>query len=154
MVVYPRWRGELEPCQNGASFVPGLSPLARGTPNSFPASAVNSRFIPAGAGNSAILPLTLAYLTVYPRWRGELLLIRFRNGFSLGLPPLARGTLRAPARESRDDRFIPAGAGNSKGNFKQKKVTTVYPRWRGELATDQDGNERTYGLSPLARGTL
>ncbi len=29
MVVYPHWRGELEPCQNGASFVPGLSPLPR-----------------------------------------------------------------------------------------------------------------------------
>ncbi len=72
MVVYPHWRGELEPCQNGASFVPGLSPLARGTRTGARFSEAANRFIPAGAGNSIGISLFLIIGPVYPRWRGEL----------------------------------------------------------------------------------
>ena len=51
------------------------------------------RFIPAGAGNSFIPSLNALMKSVYPRWRGELLLYRdYRRGI-VGLSPLARGTL-------------------------------------------------------------
>ncbi|EZK20407.1 hypothetical protein ECXG_00931 [Escherichia coli TA447] len=31
------------------------------------------------------------------------------------------------------ERFIPAGAGNSKQQAQENLLKTVYPRWRGEL---------------------
>ena len=53
MPVYPRWRGEHE----RKSYLPerflGLSPLARGTLADHFACLRGSRFIPAGAGNTA-----------------------------------------------------------------------------------------------------
>ncbi len=93
MVVYPHWRGELEPCQNGASFVPvytrcrgelagsgkmidfnlGLSPLARGTRERAELPVAKIRFIPAGAGNSPTISAS--------------------SRSTCGLSPLARGTL-------------------------------------------------------------
>ncbi|AEE57974.1 hypothetical protein ECP029943810_3075 [Escherichia coli P0299438.10] len=52
-----------------------------------------ARFIPAGAGNSGTGPALTGGGSVYPRWRGELLLYRdYRRGI-VGLSPLARGTL-------------------------------------------------------------
>ncbi|QCK18079.1 hypothetical protein FORC88_929 [Salmonella enterica subsp. enterica serovar Typhimurium] len=49
----------------------GLSPLARGT--RFPSVAKDweTRFIPAGAGNTPRQPLCHVKPPVYPRWRGE-----------------------------------------------------------------------------------
>ena len=74
-------------------FLPGLSPLARGTHGLRYMQCPDSRFIPAGAGNTkppARPPITTP---VYPRWRGE----HGDNGYplaaDLGLSPLARGTL-------------------------------------------------------------
>ncbi len=50
--VYPRWRGELVYHRYGAREVGGLSPLARGTRVLLLGCCCDSRFIPAGAGNS------------------------------------------------------------------------------------------------------
>ena len=70
--VYPRWRGELStiypPLLNGT----GLSPLARGTRSTITSKSAESRFIPAGAGNSVLSLPYIARISVYPRWRGEL----------------------------------------------------------------------------------
>nr|EII24548.1 hypothetical protein EC90111_0628 [Escherichia coli 9.0111] len=51
---------------------PGLSPLARGTPKNNFFQTFIARFIPAGAGNSAVSCGSIAGGAVYPRWRGEL----------------------------------------------------------------------------------
>ena len=93
MVVYPHWRGELEPCQNGASFVPGLSPLARGTLDLESNRRAIARFIPAGAGNSHDISAVHDEMAVYPRWRGELVMLCHPVTPACGLSPLARGTL-------------------------------------------------------------
>ncbi|EGB85510.1 hypothetical protein HMPREF9542_05091, partial [Escherichia coli MS 117-3] len=50
-------------------------------------------------------------------------------------------------------RFIPAGAGNSLLYHDRALIPPVYPRWRGELVPDRNGDMRCLGLSPLARGT-
>ena len=50
--VYPRCRGELFTQPSPKLTIPGLSPLARGTPVPFFAPPSLYRFIPAGAGNS------------------------------------------------------------------------------------------------------
>ena len=70
--VYPRWRGELFPRDCDRHRPIGLSPLARGTPAKADAFTNGHRFIPAGAGNSNRLFVFPIFMTVYPRWRGEL----------------------------------------------------------------------------------
>ena len=69
--VYPRWRGEHNNLyeKNGCRF--GLSPLARGTLQKNNDGSVDTRFIPAGAGNTLIGRAKTLELAVYPRWRGE-----------------------------------------------------------------------------------
>ncbi|CED73424.1 conserved hypothetical protein [Klebsiella pneumoniae] len=49
----------------------GLSPLARGTLKVGDLSLCQSRFIPAGAGNTYLSHLSTEFRSVYPRWRGE-----------------------------------------------------------------------------------
>ena len=72
MVVYPRWRGELNIGNGFAAAASGLSPLARGTHYRMDFSGFVMRFIPAGAGNTRS--------ETYPK------------GSEFGLSPLARGT--------------------------------------------------------------
>ncbi len=73
--------------------------------------------------------------------------------FSGGLSPLARGTPRATSATRINNRFIPAGAGNSTANQLPEPTSPVYPRWRGELMISSYPSICFSGLSPLARGT-
>ncbi|EHV36452.1 hypothetical protein ECDEC5C_3441 [Escherichia coli DEC5C] len=52
-------------------------------------------------------------MVVYPHWRGELLDFNFFAARFCGLSPLARGTLDSSHDIQSEQRFIPAGAGNS-----------------------------------------
>lgn len=70
--VYPRWRGELRIRPDQMVRQNGLSPLARGTPAGLKTFWRRTRFIPAGAGNSAHGADGRSAGPVYPRWRGEL----------------------------------------------------------------------------------
>ncbi len=69
--VYPRWRGEHTPLPMKVLRIGGLSPLARGTRLCQQYSALGTRFIPAGAGNTRVFLRRWLTLAVYPRWRGE-----------------------------------------------------------------------------------
>ena len=69
--VYPRWRGEHVLPSYPAGAAAGLSPLARGTRLNDVASAMATRFIPAGAGNTGGMFINGMETPVYPRWRGE-----------------------------------------------------------------------------------
>ena len=112
----------------------GLSPLARGARHSQADPATAFRFIPAGAGNTPAASVYSARSPVYPRWRGE----HFSNlkpvGSLFGLSPLARGTQSNRYFKWPAVRFIPAGAGNSPGDWRNNPDHAVYPRWRGELS--------------------
>ena len=143
--------GELQVISIIASSAPGLSPLMRGTPalqTWLPGGlspltrgtrspsfhlCLNSRFIPAGAGNSRGIMFTVMRPPVYPRWRGELIVHINNRGEFNGLSPLARGTLGGLPCSQLQQRFIPAGAGNSSWLAISFGVSPVYPRWRGEL---------------------
>ena len=133
MVVYPRWRGELDRTASVVSSGSGLSPLARGTPVFANLWTIAIRFIPAGAGNTKCWWALMPQTQVYPRWRGEHISSRTRASFRLGLSPLARGT-HTPLSNSCD-------------------LPTVYPRWRGEHYRTDCRILFFCGLSPLARGT-
>ena len=70
--VHPRLRGELYiPVRILRRFF-GSSPLARGTRIFRAENFAFDRFIPACAGNSGSLSVTLFPLMVHPRLRGEL----------------------------------------------------------------------------------
>ena len=90
--VYPRWRGEHRSSHYFPFFFDGLSPLARGTRTKYPSLNPRRRFIPAGAGNTIETFHAIKQAAVYPRWRGEHLLIKWRARCVYGLSPLARGT--------------------------------------------------------------
>ena len=111
--VYPRWRGEHYPLALRIGRYVGLSPLARGTLTHEHNKTGSVRFIPAGAGNTANVLLSVMPTAVYPRWRGEHLSPYPGSEFGAGLSPLARGTLSVDVVAFADFRFIPAGAGNT-----------------------------------------
>ena len=153
MPVYPRWRGELFFNQIARRCIHGLSPLARGTHLHSILFGRKARFIPAGAGNSGIGSTNTTCAPVYPRWRGELRLVRWENFHKCGLSPLARGTRKTGALQCEFCGFISAGVGNSFSNSAGCIPGPVYPRWRGELINVINYNRQGAGLSPLARGT-
>ena len=132
MVVYPRWRGELDRTASVVSSGSGLSPLARGTPVFANLWTIAIRFIPAGAGNTGARNTKPCICSVYPRWRGEHWLCNSSTHDHVGLSPLARGTHYAFLRLPGFCRFIPAGAGNTRVGKSRGNRTPVYPRWRGE----------------------
>ncbi len=132
----------------------GLSPLARETQPLFKNLVPFYRFIPAGAGNSRNEALDCRNYAVYPRWRGELILFAAESLCRYGLSPLARGTLLINRQILNHERFIPAGAGNSRSGPHGSPTGAVYPRWRGELHPSSLIAGSRNGLSPLARGTL
>ena len=133
--------------------ISGLSPLARGTRYQSSSAERLCRFIPAGAGNTALLICTISTCPVYPRWRGEHLRNRSDQALICGLSPLARGTPTSPRCWLNAARFIPAGAGNTISRCSPVVVPSVYPRWRGEHFCNKEISFGDPGLSPLARGT-
>ena len=151
--VYPRWRGEHTVISLPLGDRNGLSPLARGTRNSLRIRQQKYRFIPAGAGNTALLCRSRSVPTVYPRWRGEHGNRSLNSTPASGLSPLARGTLEPVFLSARNFRFIPAGAGNTVRIGFENLYAPVYPRWRGEHGYASNIQRWERGLSPLARGT-
>ncbi len=133
-----------------------------------------ARFIPADAGNTSVRREISPSLPVYPCWRGELSVQALQTWLPGGLSPLTRGTRSPSFHLCLNSRFIPAGAGNSRGIMftvmrprfipagagnsgrlaLQPAPAAVYPRWRGELKLAGNLFRGESGLSPLARGTL
>ncbi len=111
------------------------------------------RFIPAGAGNTYGQSWQTCPLPVYPRWRGEHIRLVALSLIKVGLSPLARGTHYVKFSRNDQNRFIPAGAGNTFNHMYQVKEAAVYPRWRGEHISTRIWSRFSFGLSPLARGT-
>jgi len=93
-------------------------------------------------------------MTVYPRWRGEHGLSSMTLKAGGGLSPLARGTRGNSQTQCDIRRFIPAGAGNTGISNGAHTICSVYPRWRGEHEIHNQMWIGSFGLSPLARGTL
>ena len=152
--VYPRWRGEHQQGVLTERDIGGLSPLARGTPCSWLRKGCRTRFIPAGAGNTSPRQILNPHTPVYPRWRGEHSSSNAAARRPDGLSPLARGTPLMISAVADLARFIPAGAGNTAGRSFSASYPAVYPRWRGEHFCLSVISSSSFGLSPLARGTL
>ena len=151
--VHPRSRGEHSPSLEHGEHPIGSSPLARGTLELAWPVSLAERFIPARAGNTGARSRGRRRHPVHPRSRGE-------HNRSIGVPsriagssPLARGTQPPGAAGGRQERFIPARAGNTTARPAATRLRTVHPRSRGEHRRDLVGRIRVVGSSPLARGT-
>ena len=115
ITVHPRGRGEHLWLGVPKMGVAGSSPRARGTRSETTAEFPHPRFIPAGAGNTPIAAGIIATPPVHPRGRGEHLDLKANLASPTGSSPRARGTRRRCRRRCRLRRFIPAGAGNTRG---------------------------------------
>ena len=111
--VHPRWRGEHNAHLFTLVLRGGSSPLARGTLVFGIGRGCDSRFIPAGAGNTIHSMRRVIMATVHPRWRGEHSLLEEDLRITDGSSPLARGTRCSHNISKTLSRFIPAGAGNT-----------------------------------------
>ncbi len=112
--VHPRWRGEHLRFRAKLESACGSSPLARGTRWLVRRDDRKRRFIPAGAGNTYCGARHRCAGSVHPRWRGEHLLGQPGLEYWVGSSPLARGTPGTRALTLTGQRFIPAGAGNTR----------------------------------------
>ncbi len=149
----PAGAGNTRLTASGLVLTGGLSPLARGTLMDDAVKRAVARFIPAGAGNTPRPQQRGPQRSVYPRWRGEHVTFPRATLVSRGLSPLARGTQTRIHVKANNQRFIPAGAGNTAPRNALFRLDAVYPRWRGEHDRRRAGQQGQFGLSPLARGT-
>ena len=111
--VYPRRCGEHAYLLIHHRADAGLSPQVRGTLIASQDVGEQSRFIPAGAGNTFLAPVLVLCSPVYPRRCGEHVHEAQLHKRNCGLSPQVRGTLLCMPENLTRPRFIPAGAGNT-----------------------------------------
>ena len=90
--AHPRSRGEHTPLPCTVGFLPGSSPLARGTRNIEAEAVARVRLIPARAGNTSISLPSHFLRAAHPRSRGEHSSPHSEATRAVGSSPLARGT--------------------------------------------------------------
>ncbi len=152
--VHPRSRGERPSVVDQVGSMHGSSPLARGTGRPDRIRPADDRFIPARAGNGRSSSSNRCLPTVHPRSRGERNEPGHCHAATRGSSPLARGTVPAPEPTARNERFIPARAGNGFSRPLDQAKSAVHPRSRGERFSLIFLRRFSSGSSPLARGTV
>ena len=111
-------------------------------------------FIPACAGNASRTAAARAPRTVHPRVCGERLVSGHDHYRIAGSSPRVRGTLKNNETFLKQDRFIPACAGNARNRNVLCLCGTVHPRVCGERFRLLCCYAGAYGSSPRVRGTL
>ncbi len=132
MPVHPRERGEQIRSVLTSTPSIGSSPRTRGTGYFVGRARGEGRFIPANAGNSPIRRPGRCRCTVHPRERGEQRMLSKLAAVYCGSSPRTRGTDERRGLGRRNDRFIPANAGNSPKRGAIRIFRPVHPRERGE----------------------
>ena len=110
----------------------GSSPRSRGTLRKGLLRDDEDRFIPALAGNVARTSTHGRGAAVHPRARGERYTSAPGTWYTTGSSPRSRGTWPRAAGDQREDRFIPALAGNVAPSPSSSPKAPVHPRARGE----------------------
>ena len=130
--VHPRGCGEHAQVGDGALATGGSSPRVRGTHRRRGGRGGQGRFIPAGAGNTSTVNLTVLAVAVHPRGCGEHVAELKADETRAGSSPRVRGTLEIALRAGDHRRFIPAGAGNTAWTRTASSSPAVHPRGCGE----------------------
>ena len=131
----------------------GSSPRVRGTVTARYHGSGFLRFIPACAGNSALIVHRCNFKAVHPRVCGEQKQPRPRQPENPGSSPRVRGTDLGFPGCLYIHRFIPACAGNRHGYRRGYRGCPVHPRVCGEQSPDGISTSGTPGSSPRVRGT-
>jgi len=152
--VYPRLRGGTHHPRFALQSLEGLSPLARGNPQTGTSARSALGSIPACAGE----PLDGGKIGkpegVYPRLRGGTTTPVAFCSMSWGLSPLARGNRFGLPKPLFLLGSIPACAGEPTKRDSWPLMARVYPRLRGGTNVKTLAASGLEGLSPLARGNL
>ena len=151
--VHPRVCGEQFGRHLRRSLPIGSSPRVRGTVVRERPPVRLERFIPACAGNRAMSLTTRYASSVHPRVCGEQTSRKRFTRRGDGSSPRVRGTDQLITDRDKTHRFIPACAGNSRGNNGPRERRSVHPRVCGEQRCELSDSHRKYGSSPRVRGT-
>ena len=151
--VHPRGCGEHRRCRSTSRGCDGSSPRVRGTLRNAFRIYRKRRFIPAGAGNTASRAGPRRGSTVHPRGCGEHVGCCIRAGRMNGSSPRVRGTRGGDTIDEAVGRFIPAGAGNTRGQCGCGRRRPVHPRGCGEHVQQGRAGGADVGSSPRVRGT-
>ncbi len=152
--VHPRGCGEHLNLAAANSWRSGSSPRVRGTLFLVAVDLSSTRFIPAGAGTTRKTPRYCYPGSVHPRGCGEHTATAHRRICRAGSSPRVRGTHKKGQQEPAHERFIPAGAGNTKWRQACTRSATVHPRGCGEHQPSGEKQPCKDGSSPRVRGTL
>ena len=151
--VHPRMGGEQDSVLMAGRVISGSSPHGRGTGPEHNSQTPSSGFIPAWAGNRVKPEPFDRNIPVHPRMGGEQPFNTNGQDFPSGSSPHGRGTAEAGLEALRDQRFIPAWAGNSQPPFSEALRPSVHPRMGGEQCHLIDRWNMVFGSSPHGRGT-
>jgi len=144
--VHPRASGERMVIAPSRRVSIGSSPRERGTVIHARLIVRHDRFIPARAGNGSRCGQWSLLSTVHPRASGERGLIFISTYWSGGSSPRERGTGRAHRAQMRQERFIPARAGNGNATVIQKRLNSVHPRASGERSSCRHLIHQNYSI--------
>ena len=152
--VYPRPRGGTMGTPRISAARVGLSPPTRGNQLTDPALFEIAGSIPAHAGEPAAAPAHPAPRRVYPRPRGGTSSSTWGRVMAMGLSPPTRGNPSRRRRPNRNQRSIPAHAGEPGVPNSTILSRSVYPRPRGGTVSVALDVVDRLGLSPPTRGNL
>ena len=151
--VHPRVGGEHLTLAIRNSYANGSSPRGRGTRGRSVPDRYGHPFIPAWAGNTDNERRATSVIAFHPRVGGEHAL-RTLSAISLaGSSPRGRGTLNRLDDDKKDERFIPAWAGNTYRPLSPSVPPSVHPRVGGEHSDQTLCIPPLGGSSPRGRGT-
>ena len=152
--AHPRSRGENRDVMIIPSRRWGSSPLTRGKHAGRHAANARQRLIPAHAGKTWAIDLTITHASAHPRSRGENTGCRRTGPRSSGSSPLTRGKHWIMERLGPEVRLIPAHAGKTGCLTSHYSESGAHPRSRGENRPRARCSRRRWGSSPLTRGKL
>ena len=153
IAVQPRGCGEHRAGMHRRRCAGGSAPRVRGTRVSPGGASSSQRFSPAGAGNTAPSPPASRHTAVQPRGCGEHESIARSATLPTGSAPRVRGTRELHHQTMHDDRFSPAGAGNTHPVGSDSDRSPVQPRGCGEHEQMANWLEERGGSAPRVRGT-
>ena len=150
--VYPRVCGGTASASASTRKPRGLSPRVRGN-RTFPSrGGLNTRSIPACAGEPHPAQVGLQLLRVYPRVCGGTAPDAGQPNAGGGLSPRVRGNRAHRGLAGVALRSIPACAGEPSGSPPRTGCSGVYPRVCGGTFRPQWAVMMSQGLSPRVRG--
>ena len=132
--------------------MPGSSPLARGLPVGLSDVVIDCRIIPARAGFTSTTLSWAAILADHPRSRGVYRGLINSDDAAAGSSPLARGLRLEGAGPPHRPGIIPARAGFTHSDNKERRANKDHPRSRGVYTREPGALCNAGGSSPLARG--